>query len=160
MAKSIGELLDSEDRDLILRFVDKRVSTAVQTFQAGHPNDNDLAVRLRKLEEATDRKIQVMQLENHILRECVKMGVDFADVQELGMNFTDEADAGRKLTALSEKIKLRQVDDLNKLMLENSYIPGSGSGHPEDTLRQKRLAGLSPVERAILEASGELDRKR
>jgi hypothetical protein len=159
MAKTVSELLNGADGELVKRYADSRVSQALKSFQERHPSDAELSGRLENLEAGFDAKIRAMQLENYTLRKAHEFGISPADIEDLGMTFRDERDVDIKLAKLGKKVQLKQTADIHRLIAENSVIPGSGNREDTtDSLREKRLAAFSPEERRILESSGEIDR--
>jgi hypothetical protein len=157
MAKSVSELLNGPDAELVKRYTDSRVSQAVKTFAEKHPSDSELAERLQRLESGMDAKLSAVQLQNYTLRQCVKLGIQYEDIESLGMAFRDEGDVNTKLAALAKRIRAKETADLNLLYASGSK-PGSGNPASEKTLFEKRIEGMSASDRAILESSGELDR--
>jgi hypothetical protein len=150
MPRSISEILDDPaDGPVVKAYLqvasDKRVTGALATYALNHPSDETLTPRLAALEAAAEAQVAAMKLENYVLRRSQALGINPEDIEDLGMTFKDAADVDAKLGKLGEKVKKRDLEEVNE-KLAGSFKPGSGNSGVAG-----RYDSFSPADRAALE---------
>ena len=156
----LGEL--GEDAETVKNWAqsigDKRVNDGIATYKKKNIDTTELTDRLLKAESAISDIERAADTRFRVYRACQDRDVSFSLIEDL-LGKMPEEDILKKVAAIAASVKEKITKDMNYIMVTQSIRPGSGSSRDDsNTLRRRRLAGLSPIEADILERSGELDR--
>ena len=109
---------------------DSKVNSAIKTYQLKHPDSKLLGERLDDIENRINTKeieLKKNELKFFAYKKCVEFGIDF-DLLD-GFPLEDEKQIKEKILQLSKTTAITKDRLMNKLLIENSFKPGSGIGH-------------------------------
>lgn len=154
MTMTIEKLLEGEHGKLIQAYTDRRVQGALKTYLASHPGAPELAERVQKLEETATTRIAAAELRSYVVERSYAVNVQVADVDALGLTFTDKADVDAKLAHLAGQRKAADLQTRNTL-LASGHKPGSGN----TSGARPGVEGMTQADLVALEGAGALNRR-
>lgn len=153
----IKTLLAGEDGKLLQAWKDTQVAAGLKAYSEKNPTRADAGKKLELLKTSSDNRIKELEIKNTVLKKCYIKGIDPDTVEALGITFNDEDSIDSKLDLLQKKVEINKTNELNDLITKNSFRPGSGIGHEDDSrygLSSKEWDSLSELEKSVIASRG------
>jgi hypothetical protein len=124
--KDIYDGLPPEDQKVLQGYTDQRITAALKKAAEHVEILPNATARLQAIEEASNKKISELEMKNKVILACFSKGISYDSVERLEIKFTNDADIEKKLNLMKNDIEKKAVNDFQKLIVQNSFRPGSG----------------------------------
>jgi hypothetical protein len=124
--------------------LDRLVSAGIATYRENHPEAALPA-------DPKDQAILEGKIENTVLRECAKHGVDESFITDLGLSFATVDEVGPRMEKIATRLGNVKEAERN-ILLSGAFKPGHGV-----ETEHEDIAGMSDHRIRVLEELGELD---
>ncbi len=128
--------------------VDRIVGQAVQSYITNHP-----APVVEPPADERDAENLALRIENKVILECQKRGIERDLLEDLGCQFTDLDKVDAQMETIGARLGNLKARERNDMMLSTGFRPGGSPDFPD----KPKLENLSQKEIILMEEAGTLD---
>jgi hypothetical protein len=167
MAKTFKEILDGldpEDKKVAEAEIDRRITSALKTYQSTHPAPDvvldKLSKRVDKIEKAKAERENQYELKVFAIEKCFEKKVPFNLVNDLLPLFKDQESLSKKIDDLAVLSRENDLRIINEQLINHSYKPKAGNYSERGDGLDEYRKGLSSSDLLAFNAEVERSRRR